>query len=305
MKKLFLSILIATSFATTTALAASSSSWRIIVTDSIANDTPVLMSEVELLGQAEYTIDSVTTGLGGSFTFEDAGVGDVTDHFAADDTFTVSESTGNDGTYTVASSVYSSGVTTVTVAADETVASSTADGKVITDENVDITRGDLGITLCGWTRQVPNLTGNTTPVAVGCDTVRVNQQADSSISIPAGTSRIRLGNRLFDNNNTTQFQSARKIDSDNQFMVIYKFYQGASAIPRLIPDVEQVSIVVPVDYVGPGDEGYAPSNFTIEYQKNDGSWATVKEVQAANFNDGTDITLGSEVIAKKLTFTVD
>lgn len=308
MKKLFLTLFTASVLLlTTTASAVQSTGWRIIVTNSIANDTPILLSEIELLGEASYSVAGVTTGAGGSFDLSTSSVGDVTDQFPAGATFTVSDSTGNDGQYTVASSAYAGGQTTITVESTETVVSSTVDGTITTDDYVDASRGDLGQTLCGWTRQVPNLTGNTTPIPVGCDTVKVNQQPDSSISVPAGTSRIRLGNRLFDDDATTEFKTARRIDENNQFIIIYQFYQGSSAPTRVLADIKQVSMTVPIDYVGPGDDGLAPSIFSIEYQGSSGNWVRILDVEAANFNDGTDIDLGgtTDPEAKKLIFTID
>lgn len=235
MKNLFLVLFTASLlFLTATASAVQSSGWRIIFTTSIANDTPILLSEIELLY----------------------------DH---DDN------------------------------------SATA--------NVDGTLADLGAALCGWTRQVPNLTGNTTPIPVGCDSVRTNQQPDSSITVPAGTSSIRLANRLFDDGFTTEFKTKRNIDTTNQFVVIYKFYQGSSAPSRVLPDIEQVSLTVPNDYVGPGEDGLAPSIFSIEYQGTDGTWIRALDVEAANFNDGVDVdatgaTVSTDGVAKKLTVTL-
>ena len=68
---------------------------------------------------------------------------------------------------------------------------------------------------------------------------------------------------------------------------------------------------VPLDYLGPGPDGLAPSIFSIEYQGADGSWVRALDVEAANFNDGVFVDVNGDTVsteeaavAKKLTFTL-
>lgn len=293
-----------------TATALEAKGWRLTITDSIANDTKVVVSEIEWLHNADYEIDAVTTGSGGSFAFKDEGVGNVTDQFPADATFTVSDSTGNDGTYTVDSSSFDNGTNVTTVVVDGTVSDSTVDGTITTISRVDGTRSDLGKTACGWTRNVSNLTGaKQTGVTVSCDSVNVNRLPDVTI-VPSGTRRTRLGKLMFDNSTVSYFMTTQKVTSDRPFYIEHTWYTGLAAPNRTLPDVVAYTVTVPNTYIGPGDEGFAPSNWIVEYRDvNTGRWVAMEgaEVFAANFNDGTDVdSSGDEVssggVAMKLLF---
>jgi hypothetical protein len=297
------------------AMALQAKGWRLVIEQSIANDTPVVISEIEWLGYAVYSIDSVSTGSGGTFSFKATGVGDVTDQFPEDATFTVSDSTGNDGTYTVASSSYDSGtnVTTVTVADDESIDSATADGTITTDDYVDGTRSDLGESACGWTRTVSNLTGTKqTDIDIPCDSVNTNRLRESTL-IPSGIRRTRLGYLMFDDNFADSYTTRRVINSSNGLWIIqYTWYVGSSAPNRVLPDIEAYSVTVPNAYVGPGENGYAPSIWTVQYQDmNTGRWVNIADADqsAVNFNNGSSVDAAGETVAsgsvgKKLTFVL-
>jgi len=300
---------------TSTTMALQAKGWRLVIEQSIANNTPVVVSEIEWLGYAVYSINAVSVGDGGTFSFKTTGVGDVTDQFPEDATFTVSDSTGNDGTYTVASSSYDNGtnVTTITVADDESVDNATADGIVTTDDYVDGTRSDLGETACGWTRTVSNLTGTKqTDIDVPCDSVSTNRLRESTI-VPSGTSRNRLGYLMFDDNFGNSYTTRRVINPSNGTWAIqYTWYAGTSAPNRAFPDIEAYSITVPNAYVGPGEDGYAPSVWTVQYQDmNTGRWVNIEDASqnAVNFNNGSSVdadgeTVSSGSVGKKLTFTL-
>lgn len=284
--------------AVSTASALQARGWRITVTDSIANDTDVVIAEVEWLYYASYDISTVTTGKGGTFSFSNKRVGDVTDQFPTAATFTVEDSTGNDGTYTVASSSFNSNtnITTVTVASSETISDNTADGTITTDDLVDGSRPDFGKSSCGWTRKVPNLTGDVTPISVGCDNVSVNFRPHEDLTIPSGTPRTRLGKLMFDDSVSTFFRTRDKVTESSPFYIQYVWYTGRGAPGRTLPDIEAYSITIPTAYLGPGEDGLAPSNWTIEYlDPNSGLWVTDTEVNAANFNDGTTVTGGKKL----------
>lgn len=294
-----------------TASALEAKGWRITVTDSIATDTKVVIGEIEWLHNADYDINAVTTGSGGSFAFKDEGVGDVTDQFPADATFTVTGSTGNDDTYTVDSSSFSSGTNVTTVVVTGTISDGTVDGTITTVSRVDGSRSDLGETACGWERDVSNLTGvKQSGVATSCDSVSINFPPDSSVIIPSGTRRTRLGKLMFDDSTTSSFMTRGKVTTSKPFYVQYDWYVGIAATNRTLPDVVAYTIAVPNTYVGPGENGFAPSNWTVEYRDvNTGRWVALEdaEVSAANFNDGTEVdasgdAVSSGSVAKKILF---
>lgn len=300
----------------TTSFALQARGWRLAITDSIENETPIVIAEIEWLTNASYDIDAVSTGDGGSFSFSDEGIGDVTDQFSAGSIFVVSGSTGNNGTYKVASSSYSSStnVTTVTIEDDDgvdnyedSVANSTADGIITTSSYVDGSRSDIGASACGWTRNVSNNPGGTkqTNVSVPCDSVNVNYRPAESMTIPSGTRRTRLGKLMFDDNQGSTFITRGKVTEDKPYYIQYVWYIGAAASSRVLPDVEGYSITVPNAYLGPTDDGYAPSVWSVQYMDpTTGRWVNYEgaEISAANFNDGTDVTVSSVVVGKKLTF---
>lgn len=307
----------------TTSFALQARGWRLAITDSIENETPIVIAEIEWLHNATYDIDAVSTGSGGSFSFADLGIGDVTDQFEAGSIFVVSGSTGNDGTYKVASSSYSSltNVTTVTIATDDedyedTVSDSTDDGTITTSSSVDGSRSDLGASACGWTRKLSNNPGGTTQTGVStpCDSVGVNYRPDSSLTIPSGTRRTRLGKLMFDDIQSSYFMTRGKVSESKPFYVQYTWHilvkqiltvPHTSELIRDLPDVEAYSITVPNAYLGPSEDGYAPSNWSVQYMDpNTGRWVNYEgaDVSAANFNDGTDVTVDSAVVGKKLTF---
>lgn len=169
---------------------------------------------------------------------------------------------------------------------------------------------DLGEAECGWTRKVPNQTGTLSTVTTPCDSVSVNFLPDSSLTIPAGTRRTRLGKLMFDDVTTSYFMTNSKVTEDKPFYIQYDWYIGIAAPSRTLPDVVAYTVTVPNAYVGPGNDGFAPSNWTVEYRDvNTGRWVAMDsaEVSAANFNDGDDVdTSGDEVtsggVAKKLFF---
>ena len=286
-----------------TASALQARGWRITFEQTIANDTPIVISEIEWLHYASHDIDSVTTGIGGTFSLA-ATDGDATADFADGSTFTVSDSTGNDGTYTVASADFTT-VTTITV--EEEITDSTADGTITTDSLVDGTRADLGKSECGWTRDVSTLPGGTkrTHVPVACDSVAVNRAASSTINVGPDTRRTRLGARMFDNIETSTFETAEPIGTNGPFIVQYTWYTGASAPGRVLPDVTAYTVSVPIDEINPIN-GKAPSIWYVEYLDKDvGRWVRFEdsEVSAANFRDGDDVTASptsTTVIGKKL-----
>lgn len=174
----------------------------------------------------------------------------------------------------------------------------------------DGTESDLGVVACGWTREAPNLTGNTSSFNVGCDTVSTNYMPSDDMTVPSGTRRTRLGKIMFDDNFVSSFTTKRIVSEDKPFHIQYTWYVGSSAPGRTLPDVVAYTVTVPNAYVGPGDDGYAPSNWTVEYRDVDtGRWVRIDDasVFAANFNDGDDVdSSGDEVssggVAKKLLF---
>ncbi len=218
-------------FAVGTASALEAKGWRLTVTDSIANDTKVVISEIEWL--------------------------------------------------------YDTG-------------SGYADGSF----------SDLGEAECGWTRKVPNKTGGLTAVTTPCDSVSVNTLPDSSLTVPAGERRTRLGKFMFDDNTTSYFMTKNKITATSLMHIQYDWYIGIAAPSRTLPDVVAYSVSVPNAYIGPGDNGFAPSNWTIEYRDvNTGRWVALDDAAefAVNFNDGMDVDAnGDEVssggVAKKIIF---
>lgn len=169
---------------------------------------------------------------------------------------------------------------------------------------------DLGEAECGWTRKVPNLTGGTSEISYPCDSVSVNYAPDSSLTIPSGTRRTRLGKLMFDDITTSYFMTSSKVTEEKPFYIQYDWYIGIAAPSRTLPDVVAYTVTVPNAYVGPGEDGFAPSNWTVEYRDgNTGRWVAMEgaEVSAANFNDGDDVDVdGDEVtsggVAKKLFF---
>lgn len=288
-----------------TVAAVEAKGWRLVITDSIENDTKIVVSEIEFLHKASYDVDAVTTGVGGTFAFADEGIGDVEDQFPAGATFTVTGSTGNNGTYTVDSSSYVGGTNVTTVTVVEEVTDATADGTVTTVDWVDGTRGDLGETACGWTRKVPNLTGASGTTTVPCDSVATNRMPDSSINLGEGVRRTRAGKLAFDDITASYFMTADTINATNgDFTIQYTFYTGPAATNRKLPDVQRYTVTVPIDYLGPVD-GLAPSNWTVQFMDpNTGRWVNFEggEVFAANFNNGTDATIGTVTVGKTLTF---
>ena len=153
----------------------------------------------------------------------------------------------------------------------------------------DATFGDLGKADCGWTRTAPNLTGNTGTISVGCDSVAVSKSATTTIT---GVRRTRMGFLMFDNNFASSFQTSDFVSPSNGvFQVQYVWYIGIAAPGRTLKDVEAYTVTVPTAFLGPGENGFAPSIWTVEYLDATGRWVKFEgaDISAANFNDGTEV----------------
>lgn len=273
--------MIATVLAVGTAYGAESQFWRITFTNTISGDSPAILSELELLYDAEYDVDAVTTGAGGTFSFAEE-VGNVTSSFPEDSTFEVSDSTGNDGTYTVASAAYSAGVTTVTIASDESVADGTSDGTISPTDLVDATRADLGLSICEF---------NST--SWDCDSISTSRRGTPS----------RQVSKVIDDSVNSTFETSDRISSDTPWPIQYTFYLGKSAPNRSLPDIEGYTLTVPEDNI----LDKAPNSWRLEYYDAGAkTWAQAdaEEGTGISFGNGTAIEdSGGNVIARKLRFT--